>query len=131
MSQPEAAPVRLAAKTELLYQSLLRPFSNERLRAFAKTADDKERIILTRYLWNVALCEAYYPILHVLEIALRNAVFQAFSAEYPGTGAFDPVSGTLDSWLDGSGAKLLMRARHIEQVSNAKANLLNRPKDGS
>jgi hypothetical protein len=29
---------------------------------------------IARYLWNVDLCEALYPILHLFEVSLRNAM---------------------------------------------------------
>jgi Abi-like protein len=40
------------------------------------TIDDKQDII-ARYIWNVALSEALYPTLAILEVALRNRIDQA------------------------------------------------------
>ena len=34
---------------------------------------------LSRYLWNIALCEALYPCLQILEVSFRNAVHEAIS----------------------------------------------------
>ena len=33
---------------------------------------EPDSLVLARYLWNVALREALYPVLHILEITLRN-----------------------------------------------------------
>jgi hypothetical protein len=62
--------------------SLWRLVSAERIGSYRRGgADDEEA--LARYLWNIALREALYPSLHFLEIALRNAVFEAAAATYP------------------------------------------------
>jgi len=37
--------------------------------------------MLSRYFWNVALCEALYPTLQSLEVALRNSMHKSFSAQ--------------------------------------------------
>ncbi len=59
---------------------------------------------ITRYLWNIALCEALYPSLHALEAALRNTVFAAGDAAYPFTGP--PGAGQTPCWLDMPGVLL-------------------------
>ena len=122
MSPEDTTPLRVT-KPELLYRGLLRPLSVDRLSAYSKGAADPERLILARYLWNVSLCEAFYPILHVLEISLRNAIFQALSSKYPGTGLLDPVIGRLDSWLDRDPAVSRLEAWHQAQVADAKASI--------
>lgn len=50
---------------------------------FRASAAESERTVLARYLYNLALCEALYPVLHTLEIALRNSLDAVLSAEYP------------------------------------------------
>lgn len=35
------------------------------------------RIIASRYLWNIALCESLYAPMHLLEVGLRNAIDRA------------------------------------------------------
>ncbi|HVG43134.1 MAG TPA: hypothetical protein VM890_00335 [Longimicrobium sp.] len=65
---------------------LWRLVSAERIGTYRRgTGDDEE--VLARYLWNVALCEALYPSLHFLEVALRNVVFEAAAATFPLAGA--------------------------------------------
>jgi hypothetical protein len=46
--------------------------SARRFAAFQKTEGGREG--LAHYLWNIALCEALYPVFHTLEVALRNAI---------------------------------------------------------
>ena|GEM_PF-840108 len=44
------------------------------------TASDEE--VTALYLWNISLCEAFYPVLNCLEIALRNSLHNAISTKY-------------------------------------------------
>ena len=75
-----------AAAQPLAISPLWRLVSAERIGTFRRgTADDEE--VLARYLWNIALCEALYPSLHLLEVGLRNVVFEAAAATYPLTAA--------------------------------------------
>jgi hypothetical protein len=46
--------------------------SHERLRRYAVSASEPRWESVARYAWNVALCEAFYPLLHGLEVVLRN-----------------------------------------------------------
>jgi hypothetical protein len=54
--------------------------SVERLAGYALhgRAEPEEQLI-RRYLWNVQLGEALYPVLHFTEIALRNRLHEALS----------------------------------------------------
>lgn len=67
--------------------------SPTRLDPYASGATTREAV--ENYLWNVALCSALYPVLHVLEVGLRNSLDRAISAKYPVT---DYVR--VNSWLD-------------------------------
>lgn len=51
--------------------------SHERLGAYSLDTDLDSTDALARYLWNGALCIAFHPSLHVLEVALRNNLFRA------------------------------------------------------
>lgn len=55
-----------------LVKNLCVCLSNDRLNAYKTGACRTESDILSRYLWNIALCEALYPPLNMLEIGLRN-----------------------------------------------------------
>jgi hypothetical protein len=78
--------------------------SSHRLRlAFRATAGEPDSTTLARCLYNVALCEALYPVLHHLEVALRNSLDGVIAAHYPvsaaGVAGPDglPLAGC---WLD-------------------------------
>lgn len=59
---------------EILFSFL----SQDRIESYRKTPLDSHEILLTRYLWNIALCEACYPALSLLEVALRNQIDKIF-----------------------------------------------------
>lgn len=92
-----------------------RALSPERLGAYARGGRD-ELDALALYLWNTTLCEALYPMLHGLEISLRNALFDAAGAAYHGHG-FTQVP----CWLDADPPVLLPGERG--KVEQAKRRL--------
>lgn len=56
------------------------PFiSEERLKRYQQTQDDDT---LARYLWNIQLCEALYPSLCIVEVALRNTIHNTLAGHY-------------------------------------------------
>lgn len=72
---------------------------------FRASQDEAELAVLARYFRNLALCESLYPVLHLLEITLRNRVDEVMGSTFP---ASPPQHGTLrpgelpsaGSWLD-------------------------------
>lgn len=66
---------------------------------------------VARHARNVTLCEAMYPVLHMLEVVMRNRIHDAFSRHF---GAVDWYE---QDWL---------RANHRKMVAEAKAELTNR-----
>jgi hypothetical protein len=131
VTNPGTSP--FVAPAVLLYRALEPSVSSERLAAFDKGTleggkPDPERVILTRYAYNVALCEALYPLMHMLEVTLRNAVWRGVATRHPGSGALD-ANGFLDCWLDGDPKQrpVVLREVHQRQVAEAKADIT---KDG-
>lgn len=57
--------------------------STSRLDPYHLSGTDTTADALSRYAWNVALCESFYPLLHALEIALRNTLDNAISSHVP------------------------------------------------
>ncbi|MCK6631902.1 MAG: hypothetical protein L6Q31_05955 [Fimbriimonadaceae bacterium] len=55
--------------------------SAERLSAYQQSPQESNLTMLSRYFWNVALCEALYPTLQSLEVALRNSMHKSFSTQ--------------------------------------------------
>ncbi|HEU0052395.1 MAG TPA: hypothetical protein VFQ39_04425, partial [Longimicrobium sp.] len=50
--------------------------SRDRLSRFVVVVGEPSWEALARYAWNVALCEAFYPLLHAFEVVLRNRLFE-------------------------------------------------------
>jgi hypothetical protein len=69
--------------------------SSSRLGRFAASASEPKWEYLARYAWNVALCEAFYPSLHHLEVVLRNRVYEFGKTAYPYRHFHH-----IDCWLD-------------------------------
>ena len=57
----------------MFFQKLERSLSAPRLDSYRKLGGG-EQGALCRYLWNIALCEALYPSLQILEVGFRNSV---------------------------------------------------------
>ncbi|MCT9074104.1 hypothetical protein [Cupriavidus gilardii] len=84
------------------YPALQRTFSTARLHAYHDGEPDPSTLDVTaRYTHNMEVAMRLSPALHVLEVALRNNMPNAFSAKY-GTGACllthcDPFDGALSA----------------------------------
>jgi hypothetical protein len=85
-----------ASAQPLTIASLWSLISAERIGSFRRGAADDDEV-LARYLWNIVLCEALYPSLHLLEVSLRNLVFEAAAATYPA------ADGAAGCWLERPG----------------------------
>lgn len=77
--------------------ALRRSLSNERLDAYRVTSSEPEIDLHARYLWNLALAESLHPLLHCLEVGLRNALHGAISATH-GPRWYDLPTLLVDSW---------------------------------
>jgi hypothetical protein len=88
--------------------------SAARMGRFYVSASEPDWEPLARYEWNVAICEAFYPLIHHLEVVLRNSVSRFGSAAYP-FARFEHIP----SWLDavpsplhpGYGARDILKAK--------------------
>ena len=58
-------------------ENLVSIFSPNRLNAYKFSRDDKDSVLLERYSYNIRISQAFYPILSILEIALRNKINNA------------------------------------------------------
>jgi hypothetical protein len=86
----------------------LRRYANERDRGSWSPA-------IGRYLWNLELARALYPILNWAEVALRNHLNHVISSEYPIGGMRRCVR--VASWLDADPPVLLPKERaKVEQA---------------
>lgn len=59
------------------YAALCRSLSKERLAAYSLPTDTDSIDAVARYVWNIALYAAVTPVLHVTEVAFRNAIYSA------------------------------------------------------
>lgn len=102
------------------YFSLLgAALSSQRLLPYRLTPTDTELQVFARYLWNVALGEALYPLLESLEIVLRNSLHDAASSAF----------GT-PMWFDERlpSGKPLLQPVEQRKVAEAKYELARRGK---
>ncbi len=98
------------------FRAVRRTLSAERWQAYRRLATDDDYVTGGRYAWNLALSEALYPALHTLEIALRNAIFDAVAGAYPVTRYVE-----INCWLDAVPSLLLPQDR--ARVHTAKRTL--------
>ncbi len=57
--------------------NLINLFSENRLNSYKYDNSDSNSIILERYLHNIEISKALYPLLSILEVSLRNRINQA------------------------------------------------------
>lgn len=61
-----------------------RALSDPRLEGFRTSPAETDLDLLTRYAWNMALAAAMQPTLHLLEVALRNTLYDALTHHHGG-----------------------------------------------
>ena len=62
---------------EYLYNQITNVFSLERLENYGKLDNADKETVLARYLWNIAISQSLYNLLHIFEIILRNKIDRA------------------------------------------------------
>lgn len=93
---------------------VIRVASRSRLRVFGAADPHSEPVIVVAaHGQNIVLCEALYPVLHMLEITIRNKVHEAFSLHF----------GT-ERWFDGP----WLKPRHAFLVHEVRLKLRARRK---
>jgi hypothetical protein len=97
--------------------------SEARLAAYSLTTDTDSSDAAARYLWNMALANALQSVLHVAEVAFRNAIYIAGEES---TRALPLSFGTVSCWLDS--VPSLLQPKEAEDVAAAVRDLgRNRP----
>lgn len=84
-----------------LCDQLAAHMSTERLRAYAASTQEmaaSPKLVLSRYMLNMALCESLYPALQTCEIALRNAIHAHLTASLKREDWYDAPSFQLTPW---------------------------------
>lgn len=114
---PVTAREQAPSKIPAFIRDATRSLSTERLHEYRRNAGDPALTRLGYYAWNIALCEALYPALHLCEVALRNSLHETLRREYPVRAKGERVT----SWLD-AGTRVLT-PEHAERVDKAKRKL--------
>lgn len=94
--------------TSLLLARTRSSFSEVRMDAFLDPRDPSKNTpswVLGRYWYNVAYAESLYPSLHILEVGLRNAIYNAIAEERTEHTGVDIA----DCWLDWPDAVTVLR----------------------
>ena len=63
--------------TDFEKQEFIDIISDARLKSYQLSQDEDFSALLERYIYNIKVSEAFYPILSILEIALRNKIHKA------------------------------------------------------
>ncbi len=71
---------------DLSFAALINVLSAPRLGAYRQRPDEEPQVVIGRYKWNIRLCQALYPALGHLEIALRNSLHNALTSYCKSTG---------------------------------------------
>lgn len=102
---------------QALFLQKLKPHISEARFESYRPVNGSDDDALCRYLWNIALSEALYPVLQILEVGFRNAVHTSIGSMSVST------LGTAD-WL--SAPKSFLFPQEAEIVEAAKTSLLSR-----
>jgi hypothetical protein len=81
----------------------------ERMESYRADKAEDALTCIARYQWNIALCEALVPSIHVFEIAVRNAVHGSMVH-----------SEKVDAWYDIPG---MLEPKEAEEVERAKERI--------
>ena len=80
------------------FQKLEVALASERLDAFRRDGAEP-LLVLSRYLWNMAVCESLYSPLQMAEIALRNRIHAVFADRFASEDWYT-TSGLLLPWQE-------------------------------
>lgn len=101
--------------------------SRDRLDGFRDGPDDTDKVLVGRYLLNAAVAEALHPLLHALEVVLRNRLNVAAAARYLIDPDLHHTYRDYPSWLDATDSPLTeSHQKHVEEAKNKVFNELRR-----
>jgi hypothetical protein len=70
------APLVVPTAPVVCYRDIQAALSPARIRAYSKETDIDSTDAIARYLWNMAIGSALWPALHVVEVTVRNTLFE-------------------------------------------------------
>lgn len=117
--EPTAKEARAALRLEqqraatTLHTAMVRCLSPIRLAAFEDSSggENSASWIIGRYWYSVAFGEQLYPALHYLEVALRNALYEAIATRFATPNGVDVP----DCWLDWPRTATVLHQDQAEQ----------------
>lgn len=112
-----------SATPALSYRDLVRSLSRERFQAYSLESDKDSVDAAARYLWNMALGAAITPVLHLVEVAFRNAIYEVGCEA---TAHRHLKAGTIPCWLDA--VPTLLEPREAADVATAIRRLGTNPR---
>lgn len=98
----------------LSYKVVFHSLSWKRFAAYSLETDTDSVDGAARYLWNMALGAAITPVLHLVEVSFRNALYEAGCETTAGRAV---KTGAVPCWLDT--VPTLLQRREAEEVSKA------------
>lgn len=63
----------MARMKMIIFRKIQEALTEDRLRPYGQ-CNANLRLVLARYLWNIAICESLYTPLHLAEVSLRNSI---------------------------------------------------------
>ncbi len=111
---PVIPPVIWPLDPVVTYRDIYRAISTPRLAAYSRVEDKDCVDAIARYLWNMALGSSMWPTVHLLELIIRNTIYEVGAETAPAT-----KGGPIPCWLT-SGR---LETRESEEVSRAMNRL--------
>lgn len=103
-------------------RALRQAISAQRLTTYLRWSDNNLRRAVELYAWNIRAAAALYPILHVNEVTLRNAVDRAlasqFGTQWPYSGGFERSLPRAERSAFCASRSKLERTRGVMRVSS-------------
>jgi hypothetical protein len=87
----------LAEAPTVSYSLLFRALSKPRVSAYSLESDTDSVDAVARYVWNIAVCAAMLPVLHLVEVSFRNALYETGVETTAGRVS---ATRTIPCWLD-------------------------------
>lgn len=93
--------------------------SRDRLDGFRDGPGETDKVLVGRYLLNAAVAEALHPLLHALEVILRNRLNEAAAARYPINPDLRHEYNDYPSWLDATNSPVTDdHRRHVDEAKD-------------
>lgn len=83
-----------------MYKDILSP---KRLSKYVLNTNESDDVVISRYLWNIALAESFFPVIAIFEVVLRNKIYDSVSKNIQmawvdeNTSFIDPVACSIIS----------------------------------